>query len=69
MADIIASVIFMIVGILSSTGALLNSDWLLDSQQTKFISNLVGRNGSRIFYAVLGIGCIIAGGILLYGKI
>lgn len=51
--------LFVLVGILTLSGALLNSDWLLNSRNSQFIVAATGRKTARIIYALLG--CLMIG--------
>lgn len=51
--------LFVLVGILTLSGALLNSDWLLNSRNSQFIVAAAGRKVARILYALLG--CLMIG--------
>lgn len=51
--------LFVLVGILTLSGALLNSDWLLNSRNSQFIVAATGRKTARIIYALLG--CLMTG--------
>lgn len=53
--------IFISVGSLALFAALFKADWLLKSQQVQFIERLIGKNGVRIFYIIVGVVSIVAG--------
>lgn len=42
-------------GIFALSGAIFNWDWFMNSRRARFFANIFGRNGARIFYALLGI--------------
>lgn len=57
-------ILFIVLGLVSLTAAARNSDWYFQTGGADFFVRRWGRNGARIFYAVLGtalIGCGIAG--------
>ena len=55
-------------GIFCIVCAAMNWDWFMNSRKARFMCNLLGRNGARIFYAILG-AAITALGVagFLYG--
>ena len=65
MTDYIVVGIFILVGLLSSVGGIMNADWLLKSHQVSFFVRLMGEKGTRFFYIFFGFFCVLAG-ILLF---
>lgn len=59
MLNIIASVIFAILGALSIVAAIFNFEWFFSTENGKLVVKLFGRAGARLFYGV-------AGGLILY---
>ena len=41
-------------GIFCIVCAAMDWDWFMNSRKARFMCNLLGRNGARIFYAILG---------------
>lgn len=57
-------ILFICLGLFSIIASLLNLDWYFQTDGAKIFVRKLGRNGARIFYAVLGtalIGCGILG--------
>ena len=57
-------ILFICLGLFSIIASLLNLDWYFQTDGAKMFVRKLGRNGARIFYAVLGvalIGCGILG--------
>lgn len=67
--DLLIFFIFIFLGTFSFIAALLNIKWFFNTQGAATIIRWFGRNGARIFYAVLGV-ILIACGItgLLSGR-
>ncbi len=54
--------IFLIcAGIFSIAGALFNWNWFMNNTRARGIVGLLGREGARIFYGVLGVFLLITG--------
>lgn len=41
-------------GVFSLAGAIFNWDWFMNSRRARFFAKILGLNGARIFYAILG---------------
>ncbi len=54
MLNTLASVLFFILGVLSIVASLFNFNWFFTSENVRFFIKLFGRNGTRIFYGVVG---------------
>lgn len=55
-------------GIFCIVCAAMNWDWFMNSRKARFMCNLLGRNGARIFYAILGAVITVMGvAVFLYG--
>jgi len=54
--------IFLAVGgLFSIVCSVMNYDFFIESGKAKFIVKVMGRNGARGFYGLLGLGLFIAG--------
>lgn len=51
----------LLIGGFSILCSVKNYDWFFRARRARVIDNLMGRNGARIFYTVLGVIFIIAG--------
>lgn len=60
-AHYIIQSVFVLVGILSLMASVFNWEWFFTAQNSQFIVRALGRNKSRIFYAILGLAMIAAG--------
>ena len=60
-AHYIIQSVFVLLGILSVMASIFNWDWFFTAQNSQFIIKMLGRNKSRIFYAILGLAMIAAG--------
>lgn len=60
-AHYIIQSVFVLVGILSLMASVFNWEWFFTAQNSQFIVRALGRNKSRIFYAILGLSMIAAG--------
>ena len=59
--------IFMALGLFSLVAAIFTTDWFFQSRGAASFIKLFGRQGARIFYALLGLGLITCGVLgLLY---
>lgn len=62
------SLILILCGLFSISGAIGNWDWFMEGSKGKFWVKLLGRGGARAFYFILGLTLAIYGG-LNYGKL
>lgn len=60
-AHYIIQSVFVLLGILSVMASIFNWEWFFTAQNSQFIIKMLGRNKSRIFYAILGLAMIAAG--------
>lgn len=54
-------IMFVIIGGFSICGAYFNWDFFFESRKAKPLVAIFGRNGARIFYAILGAFIIFCG--------
>ncbi len=54
-------------GAFSIVGAFCNWDWFMNYSIARLIVALFGRQGARIFYAVLGVALIVFGTLVALG--
>ena len=57
MLNLIATIIFSILGILSISASLFNFKWFFTSENGRMFVKLFGYLGARIFYGI--VGCLI----------
>ncbi len=68
-ANWIFSGIFLLTGLFSLIASILNWDFFFNARRSKWLVNIIGRNGARIFYGILGIVLIIVGLLSIVGKV
>jgi immunity protein 17 of polymorphic toxin system len=57
---------FLILGgAFSVVGAWKDWDWFMDNRRARRLVNLLGRKGSRVFYAVIGFLLAAGGAVML----
>ena len=54
-------------GIFSICGAAMDWDWFMNNRRARFFVRILGRNGARIFYALLGMGLFVLGLLIAMG--
>jgi len=57
------------VGAFTITGAVLDWDWFMNSRKARVFMRLLGRNGARAFYVLLGSGLATLGVLIALGII
>ena len=67
MQDIFVGVITCLAGLLFIFGAASNNQFLLDLHKTRWVVNLWGRTGARVFVAIVGLGLIVLGVLIILG--
>ena len=58
MKNILPSILFFCVALFSLLASVFNWGFFFNSRKSRFIVEILGRNGARIFYGILGI-CLI----------
>ncbi len=61
MSPQLAGILFIFAGFFSMAGAYFNWDWFMENRRAWIFIKLFGRNGTRIFYGLLGAGLVILG--------
>lgn len=56
-------------GLFSICGAFFNWDWFMNHRKARFLSNLLGRQGARLFYGALGTALVVLGGAITSGSL
>ncbi len=65
----ILMIIFLAAGAFSVAGGVLNWDFFMSSRRAAIFVKIFGRNGARIFYAVLGAAIMTLGVLVGMQKI
>ncbi|HTU24586.1 MAG TPA: immunity 17 family protein [Pirellulales bacterium] len=58
---------FIAAGIFSCAAVALDWDWFMNARKARWIVNMAGRTGARIFYGVLGGVLVVLGALELIG--
>lgn len=56
-------------GIFSLCGAFFDWDWFMNHRKAQFFNKIWGRQGTRIFYGILGTALVVIGGASAMGKL
>ena len=65
----IFGVVFMLIGLFSLIASIKDWNFFFGSLKAKWVVNIIGRNGTRILYGILGIVIIIVGILAILGKV
>jgi drug/metabolite transporter superfamily protein YnfA len=61
MSPQLSGILFVSAGCFSIAGAYFNWDWFMENRRAWIFVKLLGRNGARIFYGLLGAGLVTLG--------
>jgi drug/metabolite transporter superfamily protein YnfA len=61
MSPQLSGTLFVFAGCFSIAGAYFNWDWFMENRRAWIFVKLLGRNGARIFYGLLGAGLVTLG--------
>jgi hypothetical protein len=53
--------LFVLAGLFTLAGAINDWDWFMTHRKAAFLNAIIGRNGTRVFYSIIGLGITIAG--------
>ena len=59
--------VLVAAGLFSICGAVFDWDWFINSYKARLFVALLGRNGARIFYGILGLIIVVLGGLITLG--
>jgi hypothetical protein len=62
----VAGLILVLGGVFSICGAVLNWDWFMNHYKARLIVALLGRDGARVFYGLLGTVIVVTGLVLAF---
>lgn len=65
--NLLPALLIIAVGIFAICGAYFQWNWFMSHRKATFIQKLFGRNGTRIFYSLLGLVLIGLGTMILLG--
>ena len=54
-------------GAFAMLGAVCDWDWFMNNRKARFFVKVFGRNGARVFYALLGLALIVIGMVGVLG--
>ncbi len=52
----LVEIILVLVGVFSALGGIMDWDWFMENRRAQPFVQLLGRNGARGFYVLLGLG-------------
>jgi Immunity protein 17 len=61
--------LFIGVGVLALAGSVCDWDWFMNARKARFMVTILTRNGTRIFYALLGLALLALGTLATLGLI
>ena len=61
--------IFVGAGLFALAGAGFDWDWFMESRKARFFTAILGRNGARVAYMLLGVALIVMGALMAVGVI
>ena len=61
--------LLVLVGLFSIAGSVFDWEWFMHSRKAKGVVRLLGRNGARVFYCLLGLVVAILGFLVTFGII
>ena len=59
----------MAVGAFMIVSSIINLEWFFKQRRAQTLIKLMGRNGARIFYSLMGLMFVIFGWMVLSGRI
>lgn len=54
-------ILFIVLGLFSLVAAIWNIDWYFQTDGARMFVRRMGRNGARVFYALLGLALVACG--------
>jgi len=63
----VTALVLLAVGVFVLCGAWFDWNWFMDNYKARRIVSLVGRNGARVFYTVVGLILAFCGLLMLFG--
>jgi len=63
--DLLISLFFIVAGVFTTSGGILNWNWFMLSRRARLIVRIFGRGGARVFYVVLGVAILGLGLVAL----
>ena len=63
------SILFILGGLFATAAAVFNWDWFMNARKARFMVKILTRNGTRIFYGLLGLALIVLGILGLTGVV
>jgi len=62
-----AGLILVAAGVFSICGAAFNWNFFMNSRKAWFVVTIFGREGARLFYALLGLAIVVLGALITLG--
>lgn len=60
---------FVLVGLFTLVAAVGDWDWFMTHRKAAFFVSIIGRNGTRFFYAIIGVATVVCGFAFTLGLI
>ncbi len=61
--------LLVLAGLFAIAGSLFDWDLLMNNRKARIFVKMLGRNGARIFYCILGLAIVIFGLLITFGII
>jgi hypothetical protein len=61
--------ILVVCGVFAICGSLMNWEWFMNHRKARFMTRMLGRGGTRIFYGLLGTALVVLGLLIAFGVI
>jgi small neutral amino acid transporter SnatA (MarC family) len=63
---LIGGILIVVLGLFTITCVYFDFDWFMNHYKARFLVETLGRQGARVFYAVLGIALMILGFVIVF---
>ena len=64
-----AGLLFVAIGLVAVVAAAMDWDWFMNARKARGLAALLGRQGARAFYVLLGLALTVGGVLLTLGVI
>jgi len=63
------ALLLVLAGLFAIAGGVLDWDWFMNNRKARLFVSLLGRNGARVFYCLLGLAIAVVGLLVTFGII
>ena len=63
----VIAIVMVLVGVFAISGAAFDWDFFMNSRKARFLTRLIGRQGARIFYGLLGSAIVVVALLIVFG--